>query len=135
MRSAGRLAGFLARPVMTGLALLLALGVQPAPAAASAMPEGHCAGTGPERHQAHAVQVLAQHSVATTSGDCGDCHGIPCPGPVHCVTGGLVAAEVSLGPSAAAAPHEGLDATPRPEAAPSFHPTPPTPPPNASSVR
>lgn len=134
MRFAGRLAGFFVGPVMTGLALLLAIGLLPAPSAAT-MPERHCAGGGHAEHPVPAAQVVTQQSVMATDRDCGDCQGSSCPGPVHCVTGGVVAVEVTLAPSAAAAPHEGLDSAPRPGVPPSFNPTPPTPPPNASSVR
>lgn len=125
----------LLRPALAGLGLVL-LAAGPSVATAQEDHDGHCATAA--RHEsmpAHASQLLAVSTVGHADAPCDECPDHSCDGLSQCVAGGIVPMEFVTLAAAAPVPATRMQQLPSGSVPPSYDPTPPTPPPNASSVR
>ena len=129
-----RLAALLLRPALAGLGLVL-LASGPSVATAQEGHEGHCATVSHEASPAHASQLLVVSTIGHADAPCDECPDASCDGLSHCVAGGIAPVEFVTLAVTASVPTTRMPQLPSGSMPPSFDPTPPTPPPNASSAR
>jgi hypothetical protein len=134
MTLARRLATRLLRPALAGLGLLL-LAVSPSTAAANQDHEGHCATVSQATALPEAAQPFVRLTVGVPHEPCDQCPDGSCRGQAHCAAGGVVAVASATIAAPVALPSDGMQPSLSGRVPPSFDPTPPTPPPNTSSVR
>ena len=129
-----RLAARLLRPALAGLGLVV-LAAGPSVAAAQQDHDEHCATVSQEPSPSHASQLIVASTVGPSHAPCDECPDRSCDGRSHCVAGGIVPMETVTLSVAAPVPATRMQQRPSGLVLPSYDPTPPTPPPNASSVR